>query len=147
MQQNVAGRAPCAETIGQVLVVDDHADTREVVCELLRAEGYAVLEAENGRVALELLIAHVERVPYLLILDLEMPIMSGWELLLRLRSDHHLQRIPVLVTSAYPTRLNELSGVAGFLQKPFGPDELLRTMAAVRRHQAACASDGEQGRR
>lgn len=73
-----------------VLVVDDHADTRDLVCALLRIEGYRVSEAENGKVALELLIADAETVPSLIILDLEMPVMTGWEFLVLIRNYHRL---------------------------------------------------------
>lgn len=114
-----------------VLVVDDHTDTREFVCELLRAEGYVVAEAENGKVALELLVARVEDEPCLIILDLEMPVMTGWELLVVIRDHHRLSQIPVLVTSGSKIRLDELprSSVVGFLRKPYGLDELLARVA------------------
>lgn len=114
-----------------VLVVDDHTDTREFVCELLRAEGYAVAEAENGKVALAFLVAEVEREPCLIILDLEMPVMTGWELLVVIRDHHRLSQIPVLVTSGSKIRLDELprSSVVGFLRKPYALDELLAKVA------------------
>jgi CheY-like chemotaxis protein len=118
-----------------VLVVDDHTDTREFVCELLRTEGYVVTEADNGKVALELLVAHVDRVPSLIILDLEMPIMTGWEFLVLIRDHHPLSHIPVLVTSGSKIRLDELprSSVVGFLRKPYGLDELLAKVASFGR--------------
>lgn len=119
----------------RVLVVDDHTDTREFVCELLRAEDYAVAEAENGKVALEFLVAQVEHEPSLIILDLEMPVMTGWELLVVIRDHHRLSHIPVLVTSGSKIRLDELprSSVVGFLRKPYGLDELLAKLAAFGR--------------
>jgi CheY-like chemotaxis protein len=117
----------------QVLVVDDHTDTRGFVCELLRIEGYAVLEAENGKVALELLLTCADRSPCLIILDLEMPVMTGWEFLARVQKDHRLARIPVLVTSGSHACADQLfhSGVVGFLRKPYGLDELLRHVVAL----------------
>lgn len=118
-----------------VLVVDDHTDTREFVCELLRTEGYAVSEAENGKVALELLVAQAERVPCLIILDLEMPVLTGWEFLVVIRDHHRLSHIPVLVTSGSKVRLDELprSSVVGFLRKPYALDELLAKVVAFGR--------------
>jgi c-di-GMP phosphodiesterase len=119
----------------RVLVVEDHTDTREHVCELLRIAGYEVLEAANGSVALELLVAHVERQPCLIILDLEMPVMTGWEFLSLIRNYHRLSRIPVLVTSGSDACLDELSrsGVVGFLRKPYALDELLTHVVALGR--------------
>jgi CheY-like chemotaxis protein len=119
------------KSIGHVLVVDDHADTREFVTEFLRTEGYAVSEAENGRVALELLVADAEHVPSLIILDLEMPVMTGWEFLSLIRRQDRLSRIPVLVTSGSHAYSDELSGIAGFLRKPYGLNELLMTVGAL----------------
>jgi CheY-like chemotaxis protein len=117
-----------------VLVVDDHTDTREFVCELLRTEGYAVFEAENGKAALELLVADVEREPCLIILDLEMPVMTGWEFLVLIRNYHRLCRIPVLVTSGSLVHQGELpAGILGFLRKPYELDELLTAIVAVTR--------------
>lgn len=121
------------KSIGHVLVVDDHADTREFVSELLRNEGYLVSEAENGRVALDLLVADAEHVTCLIILDLEMPVMTGWEFLSLIQSYDHLSRIPVLVTSGSHAGSDELSGVAGFLRKPYALDELLLTVSALGR--------------
>jgi CheY-like chemotaxis protein len=120
--------------IGYVLVVDDHADTREFVSELLRTEGYLVSEAENGRVALELLIADAEHVPCLIILDLEMPVMTGWEFLGLIRNYHRLSRIPVLVTSGSGVHQDALpTGIAGFLRKPYSLEELLASVVAFTR--------------
>jgi CheY-like chemotaxis protein len=118
-----------------VLVVDDHTDTREFVCELLRSEGYSVADAENGEIALELLVADFEREPCLIILDLEMPVMTGWEFLVVIRDHHRLSHIPVLITSGSKVRLDELprSSVVGFLRKPYALDEFLAKVASFGR--------------
>lgn len=121
------------KSTGHVLVVDDHADTREFVAEFLRTEGYVVSEAENGSVALELLVADAEQVPCLIILDLEMPVMTGWEFLARIRTDLRLSLIPVLVTSGSRVCLAELAGAAGLLRKPYALDELLTHVVALGR--------------
>lgn len=116
-----------------VLVVDDHIDTRAFVCKLLRSEGYSVADAENGKVALELLVAHAEHPPCVVILDLEMPVMTGWEFLARIRTDLRLSLIPVLVTSGSRVCLAELAGAAGLLRKPYALDELLTHVVALGR--------------
>lgn len=125
-----------------ILLVDDHSDTREFVSELLRTEGYVVVEAENGNVALELLLADATHEPLLIILDLEMPVMTGWEFLARVSDDRRLSRIPVLVTSGSTIHPEELrtSNIAGFLRKPYAVDHLLLKIAAI----GSCASVEER---
>ena len=80
-----------------ILIVEDDAESREVLSELLVKEGYTVVCAENGRDALDYLSRSI---PSLIILDLMMPIMSGWEFRERQRADPRLNSLPVVVTSA-----------------------------------------------
>jgi CheY-like chemotaxis protein len=104
-----------------VLVVDDDPDLRDVVALALGLEGYFVLTATNGREAL----AHITtRPPSVVLLDLQMPVMSGWELVARLRD------IPVAVPVVFMTAGHraeqeaERHQVAGYLAKPFDLDTL-----------------------
>lgn len=117
-----------------ILVVDDDTDTRAFLSELLRTEGYVVSEAENGKVALELLVAR-KMLPGLIILDLEMPVMTAWEFLARVRNYHRLSGIPVLVTSGSYACVEEVSSreVAGFLSQPYGLDDLALRVATLAR--------------
>jgi DNA-binding response OmpR family regulator len=102
---------------------------------LLEKEGYEVLEGENGRQALE--IAHRER-PDLLIVDLMMPAMDGYQAIERIRRDISLSTLPVVVLTAQDgpgieARVLEL-GADDYLIKPFEPQVLLsRVRAAFRR--------------
>jgi len=82
-----------------VLVVDDHADTRESLCAFLRKIGHDVGVAGNGD---EALTSVLERLPDLIVLDLYMPQMDGASLLDVLRSYTRLQSVPVVVWTAYP---------------------------------------------
>jgi len=117
----------CAAT---VLVVEDFADIRVALHEVLRDDGYLVVEAENGKDALDLLVSQPDLDPCLILLDLEMPVMTGWEFLAIVKSYHRLARIPVLVVSGQ--RLHEeaiASGaIAGYLQKPYDIDRLRATV-------------------
>ena len=115
-----------------ILVVDDDEAFREEVIEVLRERGHAVLGAPNGREALTLLREHGP--PDLILLDLMMPVMDGWELFEIIRSDDSLRDIPLVVLSAVDQRTTGLAPgpVAGFLEKPFARDELLQ-MARGRR--------------
>jgi CheY-like chemotaxis protein len=89
-------RAP-ASARGTVLVVDDDPSIRETLTDVLEEEGYHILCAENGKTALELL----ERAePNLVLLDLMMPVMSGWEVLETVGERDDLSHIPIVVISA-----------------------------------------------
>jgi CheY-like chemotaxis protein len=115
-------RRPPVEDPIDVLVVDDDPDIRETLREVIEAEGQGVVCAANGRVALEAL-RHGLR-PSLIVLDLMMPAMSGWELLDVIRKDHALADIPVAVISASGVRCAP-PGATFFLRKPIDLDSLL----------------------
>ena len=115
-----------------LLVVEDDATHRAVVRRMLERRGYEVAEATDGRVALDVLRNTVPR-PQLIVLDLRMPVMSGEELLEILARDVELRRIPVIVTSAHPPRVDTSAHAAPirWLQKPWDPDALLALIAEV----------------
>jgi CheY-like chemotaxis protein len=102
-----------------VLVVDDDPSIRKMIIAALKREGYAFLEAPNGREALELMRSSR---PDVVLLDLMMPVLSGWDVLRERNNDPELNRIPVIVVSA--NRDPEVatavdSGICAFLPKPF----------------------------
>ncbi|HEY8212001.1 MAG TPA: response regulator [Myxococcaceae bacterium] len=110
----------------QILVVDDDPDILEALSEILEAEGYAVDRARHGQEAL----ARIEqRRPDLILLDLMMPVMDGWEFsqALRQRGDSD---IPVVVLSAdrQAGAKARVVGARGFLAKPFELNELLKVV-------------------
>ena len=123
----VDGAAPIAATAqppgrGTILVVDDNEGNREILLRRLNRHGYAVVTAEDGRRALDLL-----RGPPidLVLLDVMMPEMDGYEVLKRLKADDALRHIPVLMISALDEtdsviRCIEL-GAEDYLPKPFDP--------------------------
>jgi CheY-like chemotaxis protein len=122
-------QAPGAQQ--RVLVVDDEADVRDAVAEILRTEGYDTTAVSNGSEALALLKDAGFR-PAAIVLDLMMPVMNGWEFLELKRRDPVLSPIPVIVISASGGRVG--SGASIHLDKPFESDALL---SAVRRCIAA----------
>jgi two-component system chemotaxis response regulator CheY len=112
-----------------VLVVDDDPDILEALSEILEAEGYAVQKARNGQEALERLNGSP---PDLVLLDLMMPVMDGYEFSRRLRQSALGGSIPIIVLSAdrnVGARAREI-GAVGHLAKPFELNDLL---AIVRR--------------
>jgi CheY-like chemotaxis protein len=106
---------------GKVLVVEDDEEIREVIAEVLSDQGYSVETAENGRVALERLDGST---PCVVLLDLMMPVMDGWELLGELRAGGRVPDLPVVVvTAAHEPERPE--GVRAFLKKPVPIKRLL----------------------
>ena len=110
-----------------VLVVEDEPDIRETLRDILETEGYSVRCAANGREALEAL-AEMPR-PQLILLDLMMPVMSGYELLRELRANDALSSIPVTVVSATVDG-RAVPGDASVLRKPVDLDTLLNLVDA-----------------
>ncbi|HVJ89679.1 MAG TPA: response regulator [Labilithrix sp.] len=79
-----------------VLIVEDDADIREILAEMLTASGYRVTSVSNG---LEALQALARDTPSVVVLDLMMPVMDGWELRQRMLADPALRDIPVIIMS------------------------------------------------
>jgi CheY-like chemotaxis protein len=110
----------------QVLVVDDDDDLRGLVGDLLRDEDFTVIEAPNGRAALDYLL-RTPTAPSLILLDLNMPVMSGREVVAALRTDARLAAIPVLIVTSEPPRAGHPDeGTVGRLQKPYTAGQLLK---------------------
>jgi CheY-like chemotaxis protein len=101
-----------------ILIVEDDDVIRDVMLLLLKTEGYKVFAAANGREALDLL--HRDGRPDLILLDLMMPEMDGWQFRRAQRQDPELSRIPVVVVSATEPMQEEADALdaRGFLKKP-----------------------------
>ena len=129
----VARSGPGRQQSGpSVLVVDDDAGMRELVRLQLEREGYAVEEAagaEEGLAAIE------SRKPELVLLDVMMPHVDGWEMLRRIQEQHGAGAIPVLMFSGQvdegARRQAASSGARGFVGKPFDLEELLEQAKAI----------------
>jgi CheY-like chemotaxis protein len=111
---------------GTILVVDDDRGAMEALSDILEYEGYHVQRAQNGLQALE----HLQQTrpcPRLIILDLLMPVMDGWEFRMRQKEDPELAEVPVLVVTA----IGATAGIdaVDVLHKPVDIDALLRAVA------------------
>jgi signal transduction histidine kinase/DNA-binding response OmpR family regulator len=114
----------------RILIVDDRWENRSVIVNLLEPLGFAVIEAENGQDGLDKM---QENIPDLVITDLQMPIMDGFEMLKQLRNDPNLKHLKVLVSSASVAQLDQqMSLTAGgddFLAKPVNTQDLFNALA------------------
>ena len=141
-----AERATAAAGGARVLVVDDEPDIVALVAYHLAKAGYRVSTASSGTDALEL--ARRDR-PALLVLDLMLPGLSGYEVLEQLRGDESTRDIAVLMLTARreePDRIRGLAlGADDYLTKPFAPQELvLRVAAILRRTRASGAATADR---
>jgi CheY-like chemotaxis protein len=112
---------------GYILIVEDDDDIREALAQILELEGYAVREAVNGREALDV---SARELPCLILLDLMMPVMDGWQFRSEQMKDPVLSQIPVVVISADAGIHEKVAsfGAASVLPKPISLDRLLRAV-------------------
>lgn len=116
----------------KVLVADDETRIREVLVDILTDDGYEVAEAMNGRIALEKV--HLDR-PDIILLDVMMPEMDGFEALQQLTSDPSTHSIPVIMVTAkgQETDIKEATeaGAWGYIRKPWENGEVEATVLAA----------------
>jgi PAS domain S-box-containing protein len=117
-----------------ILIVDDIVANRETLCELLNTEDYRLVEAADGPTALRLA---AEATPDLVLLDVIMPGMDGYEVCRRLRADPHLAEVPVIIVTALDDQASRLAGLeAGaddFVTIPFNRIELRARVRSITR--------------
>lgn len=106
-----------------ILIVDDDAEIREALSDLLSDEGHRVRAAGNGKEALELL--RQTPAPCMILLDLMMPVMNGWQFVTEAAGDPALSAVPVWIITAAGDAQPPPPGVSGVLRKPFHLRELL----------------------
>jgi CheY-like chemotaxis protein len=114
----------------KILVIEDEDEIREIICEILLAEHYAVIEAKNGAVGIQLARLHL---PDLIICDILMPEIDGYEVLDRMRQDLSTQSIPFIFLTAKTEKSSQRQGMElgadDYLLKPFTRNEILRSIA------------------
>ncbi len=121
-----------------VLVADDDPVILELVRLTLGTQGYEVLTASSGVETIRTALTHK---PDLIILDILMPEMDGYEVMRLLKSSEETNNIPIIVLTAYASEAGALvswmEGADGYLAKPFNPDELLMLVERVLRSSSA----------
>jgi two-component system cell cycle response regulator DivK len=120
-----------------ILVVEDQEDNRQIVRDLLTTTDYEVMEAENGE---EALAAVAKQRPDLILMDIQLPIMDGYEATRRIKADPGLSAIPIIAVTSYALSGDEekarAAGCDDFVPKPFSPRELL---AKIRKYLPSAA--------
>jgi two-component system, cell cycle response regulator DivK len=116
----------------RVLVVDDYADAREMYSEYLQFSGFDVVEAANG---IEALQRAVEDQPDIILMDLSLPVMDGWEATRRLKADGRTACIPVVMLTGHTLAgISEgamKAGCEAFVTKPCLPEDLVKEIRRV----------------
>ena len=116
----------------RVLLVDDYPDAREMYSEYLKFSGFDVVEAANGVEALQRALDHS---PDIILMDLSLPVMDGWEATRRLKADRRTARIPVVALTGHALAgISEGARRAGcdaFVTKPCLPEDLVKEIRKV----------------
>src|SRR5881396_4031521 len=116
----------------RVLVVDDYPDAREMYSEYLEFSGFDVIQAVNG---IEALQQAVDAAPDIILMDLSLPVMDGWEATRRLKADERTANIPVVALTGHALAgISEGAKKAGcdaFVTKPCLPDDLVKEIRKI----------------
>jgi two-component system cell cycle response regulator DivK len=111
----------------RILIVEDQQDNRQILRDLLMSAGFDMIEAENGA---DGVTAAVSERPDLILMDIQLPIMDGYEATRRIKANPDLSAIPIIVITSYALSGDEAkaraAGCDGYVTKPYSPRELLR---------------------
>jgi two-component system cell cycle response regulator DivK len=110
----------------RILVVDDQEDNRKILHDLFTSVGYEIIEAEDGEQAVIAAAAHQ---PDLILMDIQMPVLDGYDATRRIKADPTLRAIPVIVVTSYALSGDEdkarAAGCDAYITKPYSPRQLL----------------------
>ncbi len=110
----------------RILVVEDQADNRQILRDMLASTDYEMTEAEDGEQALAAVAQHR---PDLILMDIQLPILDGYEATRRIKADPALRSIPIIAVTSYAMSGDEEkareAGCDDFVPKPYSPRELL----------------------
>lgn len=116
----------------KILVVEDNELNLKLFCDLLRAHGYEAEPVDDGRVAIERAVAIR---PDLIIMDIQLPHVSGLELIEKLKADPELRAIPIMAVTAYAAKGDEerirVAGAEGYISKPISVGRFVEAVEAL----------------
>ncbi len=115
--------------MSHLLIVDDDESHRTLLADFLEQLGYRTRQAKDGREALDMM---EEELPTAVLLDLRMPVMSGWGLLDALKKMPRAKNLPIIIISAYGFEWEaELVGASGYISKPVDLDKVRETVERI----------------
>lgn len=122
-----------AEKFKQVVYIEDEQEMIDLVRLILSRKGYEVIGANGGRQGLDLVR---QEIPQLILLDLMMPDLDGWDVYQQIKADDAVRRIPVIVITAKAQSIDKVLGlhiakVDDYISKPFSPQELIESVEKV----------------
>ena len=113
----------------RILVVEDQPDNRRIIRDLLTSAGYQLIEAEDGEAGVRLAGEHR---PDLILMDIQLPVLDGYEATRRIKGDPELRSIPIVVVTSYALSGDDekarAAGCDAYVAKPFSPRHLLATV-------------------
>jgi two-component system, cell cycle response regulator DivK len=109
-----------------ILMVEDTEDNRQLLRDLVGGAGYQLIEAEDGAAGIAMAVEHK---PDLILMDIQLPVIDGYEATRRIKADPALRHIPIIAVTSYALSGDEAkareAGCDGYVAKPFSPRELL----------------------
>lgn len=111
----------------RILIVEDTEDNRQIMRDLLSSAGYTLIEAQTGEEGVAMAKEHR---PDLILMDIQLPVIDGYEATRRIKGDPDLNAIPIIAVTSYALSGDEAktraAGCDGYVAKPFSPRELLQ---------------------
>ena len=116
----------------KILVVEDTEDNRQILRDLLGMAGYDMIEANDGAEGVAQATAHK---PDLILMDIQMPVMDGYEATRRIKADPNLKAIPIVAVTSYALSGDEekarAAGCDGYIAKPYSPRQMLAKVREI----------------
>ncbi|HZH53049.1 MAG TPA: response regulator [Microvirga sp.] len=116
-------------TAGRILIVEDTEDNRQIMRDLLANAGFEIVEAHDGEAAVTAAAAYR---PDLIMMDIQLPVLDGYEAIRRIKADPSLNSIPIIAVTSYALSGDEEkargAGCDGYIAKPFSPRQLLASV-------------------
>lgn len=116
----------------RILMVEDTEDNRQIIRDLMEAVGYELLEAHDGAAGVAMAVEHK---PDLILMDIQLPVMDGYETTRRIKADPGCSRIPIIAVTSHALSGDEAktraAGCDAYVAKPFSPRELLGKINAL----------------
>ncbi len=116
-------------SLKRILIVEDTEDNRQILRDLLTNAGFDIVEAHDGEAAVD---AASEHRPDLILMDIQLPILNGYEAIRRIKANGALRAIPIIAVTSYALSEDKerarAAGCDGYVAKPFSPRQLLATV-------------------